>query len=63
MPTRGFGTLEWANVGGILQMRFSTRELLVDENGDVLWVDAVRLVEETADSVGLGSGPIGHSRQ
>lgn len=36
--------------GGTLRMQFSTRELLADEDGDVLRVDAAGLFEEALDS-------------
>jgi hypothetical protein len=36
-------------LGGALRMQFSTRELLADEDGDVLRVDAVGLLKEAID--------------
>jgi hypothetical protein len=39
-----------ADIGGELQMQFSTRELLADEDGDVLRVDAIGLSEGAIDS-------------
>lgn len=38
------------DLGGALRMQFSTRELLVDEDGDVLRVDAVGLLEGAPNS-------------
>ena len=38
-----------ADLGGALRMQFSTRELLADEGRDVLRVDAIGLMEGTAD--------------
>ena len=37
------------DLGGALRMQFSTREFLADEEGDVLRLDAVELLEEATD--------------
>lgn len=37
------------DLGGVLRMQFSTRELLADEEGDMLRVDAVGLLEGAGD--------------
>ena len=45
------------DLGGTLLMQFSSREILADEDGDVLRVDAVGLLEGAADSA-LAWAPI-----